>query len=116
MSYYESKGGSVGVLWETLPQSDHLENCFFWTQVLTHSDLGEEAKRKNDAVELADPEGVDVEGGGGEGPGEEGGVHSSFQGAGKHILEYFFVLEKEPVKLSSLVALQGENVGEEFVA
>ena len=62
---------------------------FFWTQVLTHSDLGEEAKRKNDAVELADPEGVDSEGGGGEGPGEEGGVHSSFQGAGKNILESF---------------------------
>ena len=86
MPYNESKGSSVSVLWQTLPQSDHLENRF-WTQVVTHSDLGQQAKRKDDAVELADPEGVDCDGGGDEGPGEEGGVHSSFQGAGRHILE-----------------------------
>ena len=45
--------------------------------------LGQKAKGKNDAVELTNPERVDRHGGGDQGPGEQGGVNSSFQGAGK---------------------------------
>ena len=46
--------------------------------------LGQKAKGKNDAVELTNPERVDRHGGGDQGPGEQGGVNSSFQGAGNN--------------------------------
>ena len=108
-----------------------------------HSNLWEETKRKNNAVELPDPEGVDRHGGGDQGPGEQGGVHPAFQRAGnlnirityqnsdtppfrklkqifgiqcQIIRQHLSKQEKTPVKLSSLVALHGEHVGEEFVA
>ena len=102
----KSKCSCVSVLWETLPQSDHLRSRLLAINTNdAHLDLGEETERKNNAVELADPEYVDCQetspsptsspsppecvdrqGGGDQGPGEQGGVHASFQGAGSKMI------------------------------
>ena len=102
----KSKCSCVSVLWETLPHGQHLRNRLLAINTNdAHLDLGEETERKNNAVELADPEYVDCQEtssspspspsppecvdrqrGGDQGPGEQGGVHTSFQGAGSKMI------------------------------
>ena len=145
MSYNESKGSSVSVLWEAFPQGDHLKKGFFCSFCKLFETLERRPKGRTTLLNwrilkalTARGEVTRVQGNREEStpPFRElrgnKNLKSSTQRLCKHGLDgrilhkklvfqralcsAYNLLRKAPVKLSSLVALQGEHVGEEFVA